>query len=245
MNENNPLAKSLQLLWEGLPDHDRGPKRNLSLPQIVDAAVTLADREGLHALSMRSLAQKLGVGTMSLYRYVPSKDELLPLMLDAVVGPTQTREAAVSAGWRAFLTTTATEARRMYLDHPWAIQTNWSRPVLGPASVSDLELFLSGVAGLPLSDREAMNLATAIDSYVLGTVRQELQWINAASESGMSDDDFWDAQGPTLEKQTTSDRFPNLAAVDENSFDASWEDNFIFGLQLIINGVEQLIADRV
>ena len=132
MSEKNSLATSLRLLWEGLPDHGRGPRRNLSLEQIVTTAIELADTEGVDALSMRALAQKLDVGTMTLYRYVPSKDELLPLMLNAVVGPSETSRKAAAEDWQTFLTATATEAREMYLTHPWAIQTNWSRPVLGP-----------------------------------------------------------------------------------------------------------------
>lgn len=201
MSEKNSLATSLRLLWEGLPDHGRGPRRNLSLEQIVTTAIELADTEGVDALSMRALAQKLDVGTMTLYRYVPSKDELLPLMLNAVVGPSETRRQAAAEDWQTFLTATATEAREMYLTHPWAIQTNWSRPVLGPASVADLELFLEGVKDLPLSDAEKMNLATTIDSYVLGLARQQLQWSNAASKWGMSDEEFWTTQGSILAEQ--------------------------------------------
>lgn len=85
MAEQNPLEKSLQLLWEGLPEPEKGPKPKLTLEQIVAAGIELADNEGVEALSMRKLAQQLDVGTMSLYRYVPSKDDLLNLMLDAAV----------------------------------------------------------------------------------------------------------------------------------------------------------------
>ena len=244
MSERNSLATSLRLLWEGLPDHGRGPRRNLSLEQIVTTAIELADTEGVDALSMRALAQKLDVGTMTLYRYVPSKDELLPLMLNAVVGPSETRRQAAAEDWQTFLTATATEAREMYLTHPWAIQTNWSRPVLGPASVADLELFLEGVKDLPLADAEKMNLATTIDSYVLGLARQQLQWSNAASESGMSDEEFWTTQGSILAEQLTSGRFPHQAALDEGAFDTPWDANFTFGLELIIHGVAQRVTPR-
>lgn len=242
MSDQNPLAKSLQLLWGGLPEPEKGPKPKLTLEQIVAAGVELADAEGIEALSMRKLAQKLDVGTMSLYRYVPSKTELLNLMLDTVVGPSHARMTAPEQGWREFLTTTAYEARQLYLEHPWALQANWSRPVLGPNSVADLELFMTGLKDQPLSDQEKMNLATAIDSYVLGTVRQELLWLNAASESGMTDEEFWSYQLPTLERAMASGRFPILAQSSEDMFTSTWEQTFDFGLQLILDGLEKRLA---
>ncbi|MFD6857634.1 TetR/AcrR family transcriptional regulator [Rhodococcus sp. NPDC060090] len=238
MTDLNPLARSLQLLWEGLPERAKGPKSRLTLGQIVTAGIELADTDGIEALSMRKLAQKLDVGTMSLYRYVPSKAELLDLMLDAVVGPSQARRTAAERGWREFLATTARETRKLYITHSWALQANWSRPVLGPNSVADLNLFLTGVKNLSLSDQEKMNLATVIDSYVIGTVRQELLWLNASSESGMSDDEFWTYQLPTLNRVMSSGRFPAMAELSENTFDSTWEENFEFGLELILDGLE-------
>ncbi|WP_120003863.1 TetR/AcrR family transcriptional regulator [Nesterenkonia muleiensis] len=244
MSDQNPLAKSLQLLWEGLPDPEKGPKPKLRLEQIVAAGIELADSEGLEALSMRRLAQNLGVGTMSLYRYVPSKTELLNLMLDAVVGPSPSRFSATDRGWREFLTTTAHEGRRLYLEHPWTLQANWTRPVLGPNSVADMELFMSGLLDLPLKDREKMSLATALDSYVLGAVRQELLWLNAAAESGMTDEEFWTHQLPTLERAMASGKFPAMAALGDDTFDSSWDETFDLGLQLFLDGLESKIQRR-
>ena len=242
MTEQNPLTTSLQLLWKGLPEPEKGPKPKLRLEQIVEAGVALADSEGLEALSMRRLARVLEVGTMSLYRYVPSKTELLNLMLDSVVGPSHHRLSLVGGGWRAFLTVTVQEGRRLYLDHPWTLQTNWSRPVLGPNSVADLELFMTGVQDLPLSDRRKMDLATVLDSYAQGTARQEMMWINAAAESGMTDDEFWSYQVPTLEEQMTSGRFPVMASLDEETFNSTWDETFEFGLELLLDGLETTIG---
>lgn len=73
MSEENPLATSLRLLWEGLPDPEKGPKPKLTLEQVISAGIELADSEGLEALSMRRLAQRLGVGTMSLYAMCPRR----------------------------------------------------------------------------------------------------------------------------------------------------------------------------
>lgn len=244
MTDRNPLAASLQLLWEGLPQSEKGPKPKLSLEQIVDAAIGLADREGMKALSMRRLAQELEVGTMSLYRYVPSKQELLDLMLDAVATPTAARTSVRSKGWRTFLVATAQEGRQLYLDHPWALHANTSRQVLGPNGVADMELFMSGIKELPLSDREKINLVSAIDSFVVGTVRQELQWQATATESSMTDEEFWEHQLPVLERAMESGRYPTMATMDEDTFDGTWEENFEFGVALILDGIESLIKRR-
>lgn len=244
MGNQNPLAVSLKLLWEGVPESVKGPRPRLKLRQVICAAIELADKDGLEALSMRKLAQKLGVGTMSLYRYVPSKDDLLNLMLDAVVGPSQERADAPKLGWREFLMVTAHEGRQLYLSHPWTMQANWGRPVLGPNSVGDLDLFMAGLEGLPLSDREKMNLATTLDSYVLGSVRQELMWRNAAAESEMTDEEFWSYQLPTLEQAMASGRFPALAQLSEDTFEGSYEESFTMGLQLMLDGLEEQLARR-
>ena len=78
--------RSLDLLWGDAPRPSRGPKPGLDVATIVAAAIALADADGLDGLSMRRVAERLGVGTMSLYTYVPSKAELLDLMLDTVYG---------------------------------------------------------------------------------------------------------------------------------------------------------------
>ena len=239
MNDPNPLAKSLQLLWDGLPPAKKGPKPKLTLERIVGAGVELADAEGLDSLSMRKLADRLDVGAMSLYRYVPSKTELLNLMLDAVSGPNDARKASLEAGWRACLEAAGWGGRRLYLDHPWLLQVNWTRPVLGPNSLADMELLMTGLKDLPMTDQEKMSIITALDSYAVGTVRQEILWQNAPAETGMTDEEFWNHQLPILEEVMASGRFPSMAALSEDTFSGSWEDSFAFGLNLLLDGLEQ------
>ncbi|WP_051297893.1 TetR/AcrR family transcriptional regulator [Brevibacterium album] len=255
VSEQNPLAPSLQLLWHGLPESDRGPRPRLTLAQIVEAAVVLADGEGLEALSMRALARELGVGTMSLYRYVPSKTELLNLMLDAVVAdpadghPAAETAAVPAAGdadthWRRSLEEAAQSARRLYLAHPWTMQATWMRPVLGPNALTGLDRRLAGLRGLPMSDQEKMGILSAVDSYVMGALRQEIQWQSAAEDSGMTDDEFWRHQIPALSAAMASGRFPEMAQLSDDTFDLTWEDDFDFGLALLLDGVEQTVARR-
>src|SRR6476661_5122429 len=90
---------SLKLLWGTKERAPRGPKPTLTVPQIVESAIAIADAEGIDNVSMRRVAERLGVGAMSLYRYVPSKAELLDLMVDAVYGE-RPAPADADGGWR-------------------------------------------------------------------------------------------------------------------------------------------------
>src|ERR1700754_3557298 len=94
--------RSLELLWRRQQPPTRGPKQRLDLDEIVRAAIEVADADGLSALSMRKVAERLGVGTMSLYTYVPGKAELVDVMLDTVCGEVGMPED-VPGGWRGRL----------------------------------------------------------------------------------------------------------------------------------------------
>ena len=170
MVEENPIAHSLRLLWEGLPEPRKGPRPTLTLDRIVTAAVGVADAEGIAALSMRRLAAELGVGTMSLYRYVPGKDELLNLVFDHVSAPGDEHPWG-GGSWRETLEISAWGQRALYQAHPWLLQVNGARPVMGPSAVSALEWMMRGLVDLPFGDREKMMVVTEVDSYVTGAVR--------------------------------------------------------------------------
>src|ERR1700716_508273 len=114
---------------------------------IVAEAIQLADTEGLTALAMRRIADNLGVATMSLYTYVPSKAELIDLMMDAAHGELE-RPADLEGGWRAKLEFIATATWELYPRHPWILQVITSRPPLGPHTMAKYEYELSAVDGL-------------------------------------------------------------------------------------------------
>ena len=243
MTEENPLAASLRLLWEGLPKARKGPKATLTLEQIVGTSIDLADAEGIEALTMRKLATALGVGTMSLYRYVPSKAELLNLMLDHVSGA-QVGRLRAGATWRETLETSARRGRALYLNHPWLMGVNWSRPVLGPGSVAEMEETMAGLIGLPFSDQEKVVVISVLDAYVTGLVRQEILYTSAAVETGMSDEEFWNAQLPALVAAMESGQFPVMASLDDDCFDATWEQTFEMGLTSMLDGIDREVARR-
>ncbi len=205
------LSLSLKLLWHGKEPTSRGPKPALTLERIVAVAVAIADRDGLGALSMRKVAAELEVGTMSLYRYVPGKAELLDLMLDHVNGPPEALERHRGKPWRSVLELVARGTWRMYLAHPWLLQVNQTRPILGPNALAGFDFAIAALDGLGLTGREKVATLITIDSYVTATARTYVMQQQASERSGISDEEFWDAQEPTLRDAMASGDYPAVA----------------------------------
>ena len=237
------ITRSLELLWQGRPQPTKGPKPTLELSQIVDAAIAVADAEGLDAMSMRRIAQDLDVGTMTLYRYVPDKSVLLNLVLDRLLARVED-EQPTDRSWREVLEADARESRELYLRHPWVLQINWTRPVLGPNSFAGLERTMKGLQGLAFSDNEKVMAISAIDAYVTGSVRNQILYQLAAEEGGLSDDEFWSAQAPAFDAAMTSGRFPVLATMGDNIFDGGWEETFERGLSHLLDGIAADLTRR-
>lgn len=234
------LRRRFTLLWDnGTPNRSN----KLSRPAIVDAAIALADEEGVQALSMRRVATKLGVGTMSLYRHVPNKAALLDLVLDRMCAPTDDiRE--ITGDWRSALEAIARANWELYTTHRWLLEVNWARPALGPSSLAGTELFMRALDGLPLSSQEGVLIMVAVDTFVIGQARAYVHSHAAAEETGISDEEFWSAQVPLLEDAMATGNYPTMAALDMDAFGASWKETFEFGLARLLDGIEHLVARR-
>ncbi|SFN79089.1 regulatory protein, tetR family [Actinomadura madurae] len=243
------LGRSLELLWGDRTRPPRGRPATLSLDRIVAAAVEVADElsrtEGLDALSMRSIATRLGVGTMSLYRYVPGKSELLDLMLDHVVDFPE--EAAQPDGrtWREILTADARYHWRLCLDHPWYPFVDQSRPLLGPNGLRGLDRFLRLLRPFGLPDRTLMMMISTQVDYVEGVARRYINERRAEARTGVSNEQFWRAQEPTLTAALTSGDYPTMADLSEDTFDFSFEELFEFGLTRLHDGFARLLDEHV
>ncbi|WP_426499773.1 TetR/AcrR family transcriptional regulator [Streptomyces sp. D54] len=242
------IARSLELLWGTGDRPSRGPKPGLTLDRIVTAAVAVADAEGLAAVSMRRLSTELGTGTMSLYRYVPGKAELLDLMLDRVLGEPLPSDSelpveAPPADWRASIDAMA----RTYLDnlrrHPWLLKINQARTVLGPSALRGLELSLTALRSMGLRDPELISVIITVNSFVEGLARTRADAAEAVRETGLSDQEFWDNQSPYLERAMLSGAYPMMASLSEDTFSAEF-DHFEFGLRRLIAGFEALVEER-
>ncbi|MFJ4834731.1 TetR/AcrR family transcriptional regulator [Streptomyces sp. NPDC088747] len=236
------IVRTLELLWNPGKRPSRGRKPGLSVERIVEAAVQVADTEGIEAVSMRRIATELGTGTMSLYRYVPGKGELLDLMLDRVQR-TGDDLAVFGENWRSALEALARESLALHRRHTWLLQVNQSRPVLGPSAIDGMEKVISRIRPMRLSDPELVSVVIMIDSYVTGAARTQLYAREAERRTGLTDAEFWAAQYPVLEEIMTSGRYPVMASLSEDSFGPDF-DHFEFGLQRILDGLEVLVERR-
>jgi AcrR family transcriptional regulator len=240
-------AKSLELLWRRRPRATRGPKPALTVERIVEAASGLADAEGIAGLSMRRVADELGVGAMTLYRYVPGKAELLDVMLDTVYGELPRRE--VDGDWRAKLDEVARENRELYLRHPWLLQVAISRPPLGPHVMAKYEYELAAVEGVGLTDIEMDDTVALVNGYVHGAVRTAVEARQVIQRSGMTDKEWWLAHVPHLDKIGDAQNFPLASRVGSavgNEFDAPYDSDhaFEYGLERLLDGVSALVEKR-
>ncbi|WP_196777967.1 TetR/AcrR family transcriptional regulator [Lentzea aerocolonigenes] len=239
-------ARTLALLWRTQERVSRKGKPDLSVDRIVQAGIQLADADGLKALSMRRVAESLGVGTMSLYTYVPGKGELIDVMVDTVQAVTGRSE---TEGWREHLMYVARENLALYRKHPWLLQVAPSRTVLGPQVAAKYDFELRGLEGIGLTDVEM----DSVLNLVLGHVQTSARGLTAAAlteqETGLTDQQWWDAAAPFLMTVFDPARYPVAArvggAVGEAHQSAfSPEHSFEFGLEMILGGVGQLVAAR-
>ena len=240
-------AKSLELLWGLQSRPTRGPKPALTIDRIVEAALRIADAEGLAAMSIRRVADELGVGAMTLYRYVPGKGELIDVMLDTVYG--EMPRCEVDGDWRAKLDEIGRENRELYLRHPWMLQVATSRPPLGPHLMAKYEYELTAVEGIGLTDVEMDAAVALVNGYVHGAVRSAVEATQVIQRSGITDKEWWLAHEPLLDKIGDAKKFPLASRVGTTvgqEFDAAYdsEHGFEFGLARVLDGIAALLADR-
>jgi AcrR family transcriptional regulator len=252
------VDRSLALLWGLDGRSSRGPKPTLTLDRIVATAIAIADAEGLEAVSMRRIATALGVGAMSLYRYVPGKAELLDLMLDRVVpvepvepvepdagdGADEHDSGDAPADWRGALERMGHDMWQLYTRHPWLPQVDQTRPVLGPNALTGLESALQPLVNVPLTDAEKIQVIGALEAFASAAARLHNNAVAAEQRTGVTAEEFWAAQEPVLTKALGSGRYPLIAGLAEDAFAWSGTDLFEFGLQRLLDGIAVLIEQR-
>jgi AcrR family transcriptional regulator len=180
--EKIQLPAGLDLLWGRRGQGKRGPRPGLSADAIVDAAIRLADAEGLEGVSMARVAAELGRTPMSLYRYVTSKEELLQLMWNAsAVGA----EGLVleGDGWRARLRMWCVVQRDMLDRHAWLTQMPMAAPPVAPNSLAFVERGLETMDGTPLADIDKLRFIGLISSYTMSEARMAYDGLRAARDA--------------------------------------------------------------
>ena len=238
--------RTIDLLW-GVHRRRRGPRPSLSGEQIVAAAIRIADRDGLGGLSMRTLADELGITAMSVYGYVPSKAELLDVMADRAYGEI-TLHSDPTATWQARLAALAQQHWTLLLSHPWLLQIAASRPLLGPGMTALYDAELTAVDGLGLTDVDMDLIVSLLDDYVRGAARGAVEEAEAQDRTGMSDQQWWETYGPLLAEVLDPTRYPVAVRVGTAAgagYGAARDParSFRFGLQCIIDGIG-IFVDR-
>ncbi len=211
----------------------RRPDGELTRDGIVRAAVEIADAEGLAALSMRGVAARLDVATMSLYRHVASKDELVLLMADAAYGE-ESYPAEVPNGWRPRLELGARVLWTLYRRHPWLPHlSSLTRPVPLPNLMVHAEWALSALDGYGLDPATMLNLHVLLYSYVQGIAVNLEREAQAEAASGLSEDEWMDTQAPAMDAIAASGDYPTFARVTAafaDGYDLRLDELFEFGL---------------
>lgn len=258
MDERADLSGGLAWLWQTVASGEVEPPRvGLSRERIVQAAIELADADGLEAVSMARVAQRLGFATMSLYRHVASKDELLLLMHDTVWrmpeagGQADAGSADTAAGdrpateaWRAAITAWCRDQQVMLRRHPWLERIRLGERAGTPSQLIWIERGLEILTDVALSERDKCEVLLLLNGLIYWEARFAWETVEAPPPT---DDDEVAPFGTVLRALVDPGRFPALRrAVDAGAFDESVDRyaDFGFGLDVILNGVERLIARR-
>ncbi|TFV58267.1 TetR/AcrR family transcriptional regulator [Mycobacterium sp. PS03-16] len=219
------LPSALAALWQdaGTPARTRG----LTRERIVEAAIDLADEDGLSALSMGRLAQRLRCGTMSLYRHVANKDELITFMLSAAPGA----PPALPDGddWRGAVTAWADGLWEVYHRHPWVLSAAAAGPPADPGQLGWLDRGLTALSPTGLSERDKLAAVMAVLHYVRGAAALDV----AAGESDV-------VFGDLLRQVADAARFPAVAAaLEAGAFDGETDRlaDFRRGLAQVVDGI--------
>jgi AcrR family transcriptional regulator len=235
------------------PSARRAP---ISRADIADAAIAIADTEGIDAVSMRRVAHDLGLGTMSLYHYVRSKDELIDLVSDAIMGEQLVDDAELRKGWRAALRAIALATRRNFERHPWILGAMQPRPrsVPGPNSLRHFDQSVGAVAELEVDIKTKMGIVALVDDYVFGySLRAFLEGLEHRAEE--ADPGWVQAVFDYMAVELETGAYPNLAdIVDANraaggrdedlSAMALDEERFEWGLDRMLDGIEADLKRR-
>jgi AcrR family transcriptional regulator len=235
-------------------EHRRQPPgraRGLSLPDIVDTAIAVADAEGTDAVSMRRIAREMRVGAMSLYWYVGSKEELHQLMLEKVQAEAETPEP--SGNWRADLRGFARNTRAALLRHPWAIDFLGIGPPSGPNDAHNAERLLAALDGLGLDIATAIQVGMTVGTYVMGAALREIQeirWQRNATEAmaGMTAAEIAEFRAEYNRRIRVSGRYPHIVKIMDADIDPdapeTRDERFEFGLDCVLDGIAARLEPR-
>jgi AcrR family transcriptional regulator len=227
-------------IWAVAAPGTRKPR--FTREQIATAALKIADTEGFEALSMRRVAEELDAGTMTLYYYVRTKEDLLALVEDAVTGEICDACEPLPKSWRPAIVKLATATRATYLRHAWVLRS-FTGVRLGPSGMRHIEQSLQALAHLKLEIARKLEILSIVDDYVFGhcallRMRRGLAQFDRKAALAVND---------TLSSYLAAGEFPQLTALigdddpaavlARSSSFSSEEHHFEFGLDALLDGL--------
>ncbi|MEW5626329.1 TetR/AcrR family transcriptional regulator, partial [Streptomyces hydrogenans] len=224
-------------------DATAGGQTGLTLARIVRAAVLVADAEGLAAVSMRRVAAELGVATMSLYRHVTDKDDLLVRMMDAAIAerPLPTEPPP---GWREALEVAARQLWGLFRIHPWlAPALSLTRPQLITSALAYSEWVLEALHARGLDDQTAFTAHLTLLNYIRGLAQNLETEREAEAQSGLDSEEWMDTQESAFQSTLDGGRYPGLARLAKSGYDLDLDGLFEFGLQRLLDGLAVLLGE--
>ncbi|GLY32465.1 TetR/AcrR family transcriptional regulator [Kineosporia sp. NBRC 101731] len=221
-----------------------GPNRSFSRSQITAAAIRIADAEGLEAASMRRIAADIGAGAMTLYRYVPHREDLVELMIDEVAGEMDF-DGKSFGGWREALTEIAVQRRALWLKHPWLATRMPGHPIWGPNTLRQLEFTLSVFDGHDLPVDELTGLYTLLSSYVEGFARDEVGWDQEALHTHVDMREWMRRSAPYARELVASGRYPRFSRMLHETVTAHLEPDARFheGLERVMDAIQAWLPE--
>jgi AcrR family transcriptional regulator len=205
----------------------------LSRERVLSTALHLADEEGIEALSMRKLAEVLGVKAMSLYNHVANKDDLLDGIVDRVISEIEVPDLRLE--WKSAMRRRANSAHEVLLRHPWATMPIVSRINVGSAMLRYVDATLGCLVEAGFSFEMADHAWNAIDSHIYGYTLQELNFPLEVSE--------YPKVAASFMSMIPHEQYPYMNQLSQRVIDGSYDGlhNFEFGLELILNGLDELL----
>ncbi|MFC7340767.1 TetR/AcrR family transcriptional regulator [Saccharopolyspora griseoalba] len=207
-------------------------------------AIALADREGIGAVSMRRVAAELGSGAMTLYRYVPDKEELVRLMADAAFGARALPEPG-PPGWRAQLELVAHLQWRTYRRHPWlapVMLTSLAAPPVVSSGLAHVDWSLRALDGLALDERAKLHLVVSLNGYVGGLAITRSLEAEQEHRCGITGEQRQSLDRGLFQSLIGSGRFPALAENFAHDVGFDLDELFDFGLQRHLDGLEAFLG---
>ncbi|MDQ8738127.1 TetR/AcrR family transcriptional regulator [Paenibacillus sp. LHD-38] len=246
----NNLPHGVKLSWGIVKQQKRGPKGELSIKQIVEAAIAIADKDGLSAVSMNRVAQSMGYSAMSLYRYITSKEDLLILMQDAVCDIPIPPDGPVT-DWRESMREYVRASILVFREHPWFGDIPIMSIPTTPYNLQIVDWVLRSMRDLPLNDYEKMSNILLLSSYARssGMIQRDLERAVQAGSSPEAVSGF--EYTAALKQLVKPERFPDLAPIvlsgaytGENDSANTVGDDFDFGLERILDGIADYLEHK-